>query len=77
MSFLQFWFSWRYQMNEFSKDFRVVAIDMRGYGETERPPNKLDYTFSKLKQDIVELVPALGYSKCTLVSHDWGGVVAW
>ena len=64
-------------MREFSKDYRVVAIDMRGYGETERPPNMLDYTFKKLKQDIVELVPALGYSKCTLVAHDWGGVVAW
>ena len=50
---------------------------MRGYGETDRPPNKMDYTFDKLKQDIVELIPALGYSKCTLVSHDWGGVVAW
>ncbi len=74
---LQFWFSWRYQMKEFSKDYRVVAIDMRGYGETDRPPNKLDYTFSKLKQDIVELIPALGYSTCTLVAHDWGGVVAW
>lgn len=64
-------------MREFSKDYRVVAIDMRGYGETERPPNTIDYNFNNLKQDIVELVPALGYSKCTLVSHDWGGVVAW
>ena len=64
-------------MPEFSKDYRVVAIDMRGYGETERPPKKTDYTLDKLSQDIVELVPSLGYSKCTLVSHDWGGAVAW
>ena len=64
-------------MREFCKDYRVVAIDMRGYGETERPPNKLDYTFDKLNQDIVELVPALGYSKCTLVAHNGGAIVAW
>ena len=55
----------------------MVAIDMRGYGETERPPNKNDYTIDLLTQDIVELIPALGHSKCTLVSHDWGGMVAW
>ena len=55
----------------------MVAIDMRGYGETGRPPSKCDYTIDLLSQDIVELIPALGYSKCILVAHDWGGVVAW
>ena len=55
----------------------MVAIDMRGYGETDRPPNKSDYTIDLLTQDIVELIPALGHSQCTLVSHDWGGAVAW
>ena len=74
---IQFWFSWRYQLPEFSKDYHMVAIDMRGYGETERPPNKSDYTIDLLTQDIVELIPALGHSKCILVAHDWGGAVAW
>ena len=51
----------------------MVAIDMRGYGETDRPPNKNDYSFDQLIQDIVELIPALGYSKCTLdlVAGKW------
>ena len=64
-------------MREFCKDYRVVAIDMRGYGETDCPPNKLDYTMDKLQQDIVELIPALGHATCTLVAHDWGGAVCW
>ncbi len=64
-------------MKEFSNDYRVIAIDMRGYGDTQRPPNKKDYTFDKLRQDIVELVKQFGYAKCTLVAHDWGGVIAW
>ena len=75
--FPEFWFCWRYQLREFSKDYRVVAIDMRGYGETDRPPNKLDYQMKHLIKDIAELVPALGYSSCILVAHDWGGGVAW
>ena len=73
----QFWFSWRHQIPEFSKDYYVVAIDMRGYGDTQRPPNKTDYTIEKLTQDIVMLIQELGYSKCTLVAHDWGGVFGW
>ncbi len=75
--FPEFWFSWRHQMREFSKDYRVVAIDMRGYGETDRPPNQLDYAKSHLVRDVSELISALGYTSCVLVGHDWGGAVAW
>ena len=74
---LQFWYSWRYQICEFSADYHVVAVDLRGYGETERPPKTLDYTLTKLHQDIVELIPALGHSNAILVAHDWGGAIAW
>ena len=49
----------------------------RGYGDTERPPDKKDYQLDKLTQDIAELIPALGYSSCVLVAHDWGGMLAW
>ena len=55
----------------------MVAPDLRGYGETERPPNTRDYILPNLRQDIVELIPALGHSKAILVSHDWGAVIAW
>ena len=52
-------------------------VTYRGYGDTERPSHKKDYHLDKLTQDIAELIPALGYSSCVLVAHDWGGTVAW
>lgn len=55
----------------------MVSVDLRGYGETDRPPKILDYVLSNLRQDIVELIPALGHSKAILVAHDWGGAIAW
>ena len=55
----------------------MIAIDMRGYGDTFRPTDKTDYEFDILRQDIVELIVMFGYAKCTLVAHDWGGVIAW
>ncbi|XP_065906177.1 epoxide hydrolase 4-like [Dysidea avara] len=73
----EFWFSWRYQLLEFCRDYYAVAVDLRGYGDTERPPNQKDYHLDKLTQDIAELIPALGYSSCVLVAHDWGGGIAW
>lgn len=75
--FPEFWYSWRYQLKEFSKDYRVVAVDQRGYGESDKPSGKENYAVDKLAADIKQLIPALGYEKCTLVGHDWGGSIAW
>ncbi len=44
--------------------FRVVAVDMRGYGETDKPSAVREYTVQKLTDDIRHLIPALGaYSR--------------
>ena len=54
-----------------------MAVDLRGYGETDSPPKTLDYVLTNLRQDVVELIPALGHSKAILVAHDWGSFIAW
>ncbi|CAG5133394.1 unnamed protein product [Candidula unifasciata] len=75
--FPEFWYSWRHQIREFQKDYRVVAIDMRGYGESSKPSGIENYTVTKLVSDLQQIIPALGYKSCVLVAHDWGGAVAW
>ncbi|KAK0061850.1 epoxide hydrolase 1, partial [Biomphalaria pfeifferi] len=75
--FPEIWYSWRYQIKEFQKDFRVVAVDMRGYGDSDKPKGLENYKMNVLVQDVQELIEALGYRSCVLVSHDWGGAVAW
>ena len=35
--FPELWYSWRWQLEAFKDDYEVVAIDLRGYGQTERP----------------------------------------
>lgn len=75
--FPEFWYSWRYQIKEFKKDYRVVAIDMRGYGDSDKPSGVSSYRVDKLLGDIKQLIPALGYRSCVLVSHDWGGVLGF
>jgi len=75
--FPELWYSWRHQLKEFSKDYWVVAVDMRGYGESEKPIGREHYRMESLVADIKNLIIALGRERCTLVAHDWGGCVAW
>ncbi|KAK3096806.1 hypothetical protein FSP39_003508, partial [Pinctada imbricata] len=75
--FPEFWYSWRFQLREFSKDYRVVAMDMRGYSDSDKPKGISNYTSDKIAADIKQLVSALGYSDCVLVGHDWGGSIVY
>lgn len=75
--FPDFWFSWRKQIPELSKHYRVVAPDMRGYNLSEKPPLKSDYNIKILAKDIEQLILNLGEKKAVVIGHDWGGIVAW
>lgn len=70
--------SWRAQIVALAEaGYRVVAPDMRGYGETEKPGRTEDHTILHLVGDMVDLVRALGERSCVVVGHDWGAAVAW
>lgn len=75
--FPEFWYSWRHQIPEFSQDYKVVALDLRGYNESEKPDGLAAYRLTELVQDIRGVITGLGYDRCILVGHDWGGAIAW
>ncbi|MCC0179288.1 alpha/beta hydrolase [Waterburya agarophytonicola K14] len=75
--FPEFWYSWRYQIAEFSPDYHVVAIDMRGYNDSDKPGSLSAYKMSELIADVEGVIAGLGYENCILVAHDWGGGIAW
>ncbi|ELW72631.1 Epoxide hydrolase 4 [Tupaia chinensis] len=75
--FPEFWYSWRHQLREFKSEYRVVALDLRGYGETDAPIHRKNYKLDCLITDIKDILDSLGYNKCVLIGHDWGGMIAW
>ena len=75
--FPDFWYSWRHQIPEFARDHRVVAVDMRGYNLSDKPPGRSAYSLRYLVGDVKALVDRLGEGRAVLVGHDWGGIVAW
>ncbi len=75
--FPEFGYAWKEQLAEFSKDYRVVAPDLRGYNLSSRPPEVEAYQMKLLVEDVWALIAHYTAEKCVLVAHDWGGAVAW
>ncbi len=69
------WWSWRYQLQPLADaGFRVIAPDLRGYGETDKHG---PYDLDTLADDVCHLIESLGERRAKIVGHDWGGGVAW
>jgi pimeloyl-ACP methyl ester carboxylesterase len=75
--FPEFWYSWRHQIPEFSQQYKVVALDLRGYNESDKPTESEAYSMTELMKDIEGVIKGLGHDNCILVGHDWGGAIAW
>ncbi len=74
--FPEFWWSWRSQLPALADaGLRAVAVDLRGYGDSDKPPR--GYDLWTLAGDVAGLVRALGGTRAALVGHDWGGIIAW
>ena len=76
--FPELWYSWRHQLPALSAaGFHAVAVDMRGYGQSDRPEAIDQYTLLHLVGDMVGLLDSLGVQQAIIAGHDWGAVVAW
>jgi pimeloyl-ACP methyl ester carboxylesterase len=74
--FAEFWWSWRHQLTALGDaGFRAVAVDLRGYGDSDKPPR--GYDAWTLSGDVAGLIKALGERRAHLVGHGWGGLLAW
>jgi epoxide hydrolase 4 len=72
------WTSWRHQIPALvGAGFSVLAPDMRGYNESDRPADVTEYRLRLLIDDVAELIRGSGHRRAHIVGHDWGGVIAW
>lgn len=75
--FPEFWYSWRHQLDAFSDRYTCVALDLRGYNDSDKPTGLAAYRLEVLVEDVRGAIAALGYDRAVLVGHDWGGAIAW
>ena len=70
--------SWRHQLPALAAlGWRAVAPDLRGYGDSSRPPAREAYAIGHLVADVAALFDALGARRRLLIGHDWGAAIAW
>ncbi|XP_067150576.1 bifunctional epoxide hydrolase 2 [Apteryx mantelli] len=76
--FPESWLSWRYQIPALADaGFRVIALEMKGYGDSTAPPDIEEYSQEKICKDLAIFLDKLGIAQAVLIGHDWGGAVVW
>ncbi len=71
-------YSWRKQLPALANaGYRAIAVDQRGYGNSDCPENVGAYDIHHLTADIDGLLDALGIEQARFVAHDWGAIVLW
>ncbi len=71
-----FWWEWHMNIGPLSKDFDVIVPDMRGYGDSEKPPlNQIGlFHINHVVDDWVHLLDHLGIDKAYFAGHDWAAI---
>jgi len=67
------WYSWRYVLPQMDQSYRLIVVDMKGYGRSDLQDD--DYNWHRVARQTVDLVDSLGIEKFYLVGHDWGALI--
>jgi esterase len=67
--------AWTEVAQDLAREFRVIALDQRGYGQTDQASDH-DYTRATQLEDLEAIIDALGLRSVTLVGHSMGGANA-
>lgn len=71
------WISWRHQIVELSKYYRVIALDLKGFGDSDKPESRRCYRVGILVNELRDLIDSLGVTSCTIIGHDLGALLGW
>ncbi|HEX7760238.1 MAG TPA: alpha/beta hydrolase [Caulobacteraceae bacterium] len=77
--FPESWFSWRHQIGPIAAaGFTACAIDVRGYGGSDKPQPVGDYAMQNIVGDVAGVIEALSPGeRAVLIGHDWGAPIVW
>lgn len=71
-------YSWRHQIAPLADaGYRVCAIDVRGYGQSDQPHPVEAYAMTEHMADIIGVLDHLSAETAVLIGHDWGAPIVW
>lgn len=69
------WLGWHNQIKELSRFFRVVALDLKGFNDSDKPQWRKEYTPYKICDELLQFIKSLGSNSVIIVGHDIGAVI--
>lgn len=77
--FPESWYSWRHQLGPIAAaGFTACAIDVRGYGGSDKPAPVEAYAMERMVEDVAGVIETLSpKGPAVLVGHDWGAPIVW
>jgi pimeloyl-ACP methyl ester carboxylesterase len=71
-------YSWRHQVGPLADaGYRVLVPDLRGFGDSDAPPDPEQYAVDVLAGDVLGLLDWAGTATAVVIGHDWGADLAW
>ena len=72
------WYSWRHQMQALAAaGYQVAALDMRGYGQSDRPIAVASYGYDQTSSDVLVVLDHFRVERAVVIGHDFGANLAW
>src|SRR5262249_30519575 len=77
--FPESWYSWRHQLGPIAQaGFTAAAIDVRGYGGSDKPDALEAYALEGMTGDVAGAIETLSPgAPAVLIGHDWGAPIVW
>jgi epoxide hydrolase 4 len=72
-----FYYCWRHQIPALAQQFHVVAPDLRGFNDSDKPEGVEQYQLQNLVEDVRGLIRYFGEERAIVAGHDVGAFVAW
>ncbi len=69
-------YSWRLVMPRLAESFRVIAVDLSGFGYTQRPSDRARYTREAQGELVLAVMDKLGFESAHLMGHSYGGGIS-
>lgn len=71
------WLTWRKQIPCLAEHYRVVAVDLKGFGDSDKPLNRRSYKIEILIDELKQFILAFDVKTCSIIGHDLGGLLGW
>ena len=68
------WQCWLHQIPKLATQFRVIALDLKGYGQSGKEEG--DYSMTTVARQVIELLDYIGVGSFKLAGHDWGVAIS-